>query len=334
MSTLQEPATTTLAEGPARVMPRCLYLEITDICNMKCPMCVTRNYRQPGGGRLLSRDEIKGLLLVPHAAGGGRHLVISGGEPLLSPILKDVLSDAVDLGYDITFATNILSEAVHSFHDIFEILNDRRHGFQFSFDSIEAGEMNVIRGKDVFSRVFNNARKIAALRKEHSYRTRVFAQIVLQEYNLDSIFKTIDFLTGAIEVDVCSVQPRVDYHDVTLDTYRDQIFNRYDDQVRSRFIEVGRQLVQLGQTDRRIEVEGRSFENWAGYYTDPLRLPGPCGSRNMIMVGARGDIRGCLFSPVTGNIRDIRLDSYLESEPYREFLELARVCRICLNGCS
>jgi molybdenum cofactor biosynthesis enzyme MoaA len=319
---------------PIELFPRCLYLEITDKCNMNCPMCITRAYRQPRPDPLLSRLEIRKLLLDPVSAWGGRHFVISGGEPMLSPILEDVLRDAAARDLDITFATNILDESLHRFNDVLRIIDDPRHGFQFSFDSIDQLEMNHIRGKDVHTDVMANVRKIADLRGRHGYRARLFAQIVLQELNAGSVLKTIDFLLEEIEVDVCIVQPEVKYSNVTLRTLKKQRPIEYSPESRSRLLDTARRLFTLASSDKRIKVEGGSYANWEKFLTNPLEIEGPCNSRNMIMVGPYGDLRGCLFSPVIGNIRKAGLLDYLQSRQYREFLNLARVCKICINGCA
>lgn len=319
---------------PTELLPRCLYLEITDKCNMNCPMCITRAYRQPRPDPLLSRSEIRELLLDPVSAWGGQHFVVSGGEPMLSPILEDVLHDAVARDFNITFATNILDESLHKFNDVLKIIDDTRHGFQFSFDSIDQLEMNHIRGKDVHADIMANIRKIADLRDRHGYGARLFAQIVLQELNVGSVFKTIDFLLKEIEVDVCIVQPEVKYSRVTLRTLKKQRPIEYSREFRARLLDTARQLFTLASSDKRIKVEGGSYANWEKFLTNPLKIEGPCNSRNMVMVGPYGDLRGCLFSPVIGNIRKAGLLDYLQSRPYQEFLKLAKVCKICINGCA
>jgi MoaA/NifB/PqqE/SkfB family radical SAM enzyme len=319
---------------PAHLLPRCLYLEITDKCDMDCPMCITRAYRDHNPEPLLSRSEIRELLLDPVSAWGGQHFVVSGGEPLLSPILEDVLRDAVARDFSITFASNILDDSLHKFEDIFKIINDPRHGFQFSFDSVDQLEMNHIRGKDVFEQVVGNARRISRLRERHRYKARLFAQIVLQELNIGSIYKTLDFLLEEIGVDVCVIQPEVMYANVTLKTLRRQKPLEYSPEFRSRLLEAARRLFTLASSDSRIKVEGGSYADWEKFLTSPLEIAGPCNSRNMVMVGAYGDLRGCLFSPVLANVRHTGLMEYLKSKPYQEFLKLARVCRICINGCA
>ena len=172
------------------------------------------------------------------------------------------------------------------------------------------------------------------LRDEHGYRTRLFAQIVLQELNIGSIFQTIEFLLEEIGVDVCIVQPEVKYAAVTLKNLKKQRPLEYSPEFRARMLDTARQLFTLSSSDSRIKVEGGAYTNWEKFLTSPLRIPGPCNSRNMIMVGPYGDLRGCLFSPVVANVRETGLIEYLQSRSYLEFLKLAKVCRICINGCA
>jgi molybdenum cofactor biosynthesis enzyme MoaA len=297
-------------------------------------MCITRAYRGLSDEPVLSLEEVVGKLLRPFSSIGGKHLVISGGEPMLSPILLDVLREAAALGLNITFASNILGETLHTFQDIFAAIDDARHGFQFSFDSVASDEMNLIRGKDVYAKVLTSIYKIKRLRKQHGYRTRLFAQIVLQEANLTSVFDTVRFLLDEVGVDGCEIQPRIDYANVTLETYRSQAFPSYSKDVRAGFLAAARQLTAMAASDRRLIVEGRTYENWEIFLRNPLDLKGPCNSRNMVLVGAYGHFRGCLFSPTVGSIRDMSLPDYLQSEPRQRFLRLAEVCKICLNGCA
>jgi MoaA/NifB/PqqE/SkfB family radical SAM enzyme len=315
-------------------LPRCLYLEITDKCNMNCPMCITRAYRGWSGEALLSYDEIVGGLLKPFRQLGGKHFVVSGGEPMLSPIVPEVLREADALGLNITFASNILSEGLHCFEDILMAIDDNRHGFQFSFDSIVREEMNRIRGRDVYDQVLDSIRKIVSLRKEHGYKARLFAQLVLQEDNLASVFDTVRFLLDDVGVDGCEIQPRVEYSNVTIENYRAQAFPSYSEEVRSRFLTAVRMLTAMASSDRRLLVEGRTYDNWERFLRNPLDLKGPCNSRNMILVGAYGHFRGCLFSPTTGNVRSMSIGEYLRGRPRMQFLKLAEVCKICINGCT
>jgi sulfatase maturation enzyme AslB (radical SAM superfamily) len=253
---------------------------------------------------------------------------------MLSPILTEVLSDAVVLGYDVTFASNILSESLHSFEDILMILDSPRHGFQFSFDSVDEHEMNTIRGRSVYCQVLGNLSKISSLKNRHGYRTKLFAQIVLQERNIDSVLETVDFLIEDVGVDGCSVQPMVNYSGVTLRNLHLQTSPIPKGKTRDAYLRVVGYLFERASEDRRLTVEGRSYEDWERFYTNPLKIDGPCNSRNMVMVGAYGDFRGCLFSPNLANVRQVPLNGYLESESYQDFLTLTKVCRICINGCS
>jgi hypothetical protein len=157
---------------------------------------------------------------------------------------------------------------------------------------------------------------------------------VLQELNIDSVFRTMDFLLEEIGVDVCIIQPEVKYSDVTLRNLKKQRPLEYSPDFRSKLLDTARQLFTLASTDNRIKVEGGAYTSWEKFLTNPLEIKGPCNSRNMIMVGAYGDLRGCLFSPVVANVRETGLMDYLRSERYQEFLKLAKVCRICINGCA
>ena len=78
-----------------------VYLEITNICNLKCVFC-------PGTrrtARMLNREEFAALAtkLRPHAEYLFFHLM---GEPLLHPLLGDFLQIAGELGFRVMITTN------------------------------------------------------------------------------------------------------------------------------------------------------------------------------------------------------------------------------------
>ena len=76
-----------------------------------------------------------------------------------------------------------------------------------SFDSIVREEMNTIRGGDVYDRVASNYRDVAALKSAQGSKMLLWAIIVFQKENLNSVFETIDYLLADMGVDRVLVQP-------------------------------------------------------------------------------------------------------------------------------
>ena len=86
-----------------RVGEKRIFIEITDICNMKCKHCMNKSGSTGVEG--LEKEDLFTLLeeLVSHDF---KRLYISGGEPLLYRSIDEVLKYAHKLGLKITLATN------------------------------------------------------------------------------------------------------------------------------------------------------------------------------------------------------------------------------------
>ncbi len=85
-----------------QIMPASLELDITTECNKKCPLC-------PSTTGLNSHNlDLKFIeRLFARLKGETRGLLLSGGEPTISPIFSDVLKLARDYGFiDIAIVTN------------------------------------------------------------------------------------------------------------------------------------------------------------------------------------------------------------------------------------
>ncbi len=80
------------AEGPARRTPvaESLFLHITDRCNYRCVHCYQAEEREASDMPL----EAACRLIDEAAAAGARGVTISGGEPLLHPRARDLISHA------------------------------------------------------------------------------------------------------------------------------------------------------------------------------------------------------------------------------------------------
>lgn len=311
-----------------------LYLEITDQCNMACPMCMTRDHRQQPEKPTLTRKQILEKLLKPACKMGLGLLTISGGEPTLSEHLVGILSDSVQFGFNAFLASNLLSSDVKLYKDILSVLDAPSHTFMVSFDSVEPSEMNLIRGRDVYADVLRNCRNLVELRSEMGTSTTLLAAVVLQPVNAGSVPKTLKFILDDIGFDKVVVQPRSDYSNVSLSNYRHQPFPKHSPGTLDSLIKAARQVFAMATADDRIFPTGDSFEDWQRYFTNPLATKGPCKSPRLIYVDSYGNFRGCLYGTILTNIYETNLESYLWSDIYKEFLKLTKVCKICIHGCS
>lgn len=311
-----------------------IYLEITDRCNMSCPMCNTRVHRETVAP-LLDREEIRDRLLLPGRALGFANLTISGGEPTLAPHLDEVIEDAAGMGYNVFLASNMLRWEEGLWRRLLVLMDDPRHTVLASCDSAEASEMNAIRGGDVFSRVTLHCKALARLRSELRAGTRLAAAMILQPINAGSLSKTARFVLGDIGFDKLLVQLRHDYSLVTFRNYRRQArAKRYSPEEKAALLRASALAFDMAAADPRILPVRGTLDDWRAFYDDPLGIRRICDSTAFVFVDPYGNLRGCISGGRLGNIRKSSIAEYLKSRRYRRFLLFARICNICTHGCS
>lgn len=135
-------------------------LELLDECDTLCHTCVAGS--KPGAGKIKSWATIKSSIDAISRNHSGTTLMLSGGEPTISPCFKKTLSYACELGCfaNIILITNgiKLSEDVEmlkfvaSFKDKVEI--------HLQFDSLDQRSLNSIRGNVSVSERLNRLNRI------------------------------------------------------------------------------------------------------------------------------------------------------------------------------
>ena len=253
----------------------------------------------------------------------------------MAPHLVEVIDDAVGLGYQVFLVSNMLRWDQGLCNRILPLLKDPRHTVLVSFDSAVASEMNVIRGGDVFARVVDNCRKLVRLRGELKAGTQLKAAVIVQPANVRSLAKTVDFILEDLQFDKVLVQLRHDYSRVTFRNYRRQArASKYSKNEKEALIRAAALTFKMASEDPRIIPTRGTLRQWLDFYANPLGIRKICESSALIFVDAYGNLRGCLSGVALGNIRDTSMTRFLRSKQYRRFLRFARICNICVHGCS
>lgn len=317
------------------IAPQGIYLEITDGCNMACPMCITREHARRGIHAVLGPAEIRDILLRPCRALGFSAFTISGGEPTLVPHLREVIDDAVGLGYRIFLTSNVLRWDEGLWRDILTRMRDPQHTIMVSFDSATASEMNAIRGGDVFTRVTDHCRRLVRLRGELKAATQLKAATVLQPANASSLAQTARFILDDLGLDKVLVHLRHKYSRVTFRNYRHQArAARYSGREKEAMARAVALTFKMAAEDPRIVPTRGTLRHWLDFCSNPLRIQKVCDSSALVYVDPYGNVRGCLSGAILDNIRGTSVESILRSKGYRRFLRFARICAICVHGCS
>ncbi len=131
-------------------LPCSVLLEVTDRCNLRCPVCFADSGR--GQGEDLSLERIKWLLNRAITAVGPSNLQLSGGEPTLRDDLPEIVEIARRVGYSfIQVNTNGLRLAA----DIGYVRELSAAGLAsvfLQFDGVDDGAYRTLRGKALLER--------------------------------------------------------------------------------------------------------------------------------------------------------------------------------------
>lgn len=137
-------------------------LDLTNICNQKCPHCV--GYYPELDQARMHRDEARGII-KQIADFGGRGLTFTGGgDPLVSPIAMDAVAYARETGLDVGFITN--GQALTD--EKAKILVQNCQWLRVSLDAATPEVFKVSHGMDerAWKQVLAGVRSLTRLKKE------------------------------------------------------------------------------------------------------------------------------------------------------------------------
>jgi MoaA/NifB/PqqE/SkfB family radical SAM enzyme len=150
---------TTVAERP----PVCLYLEVTNRCNLLCTTC-PRTYAElePPG----DMDWELFTSIVDQAPGLSRAVLHGVGEPMLVANLPKMVRYLKDRGVYVLFNTNgtVLSE-----RNGLALIDAGLDELRVSLDASNRESFKAIRGRDYFNRIIRNVRAFRTLQERDGH---------------------------------------------------------------------------------------------------------------------------------------------------------------------
>ena len=144
----------------ADAMPVCLYLEVTNRCNLLCETC-PRTFEELEPPADMSWDLFRRIVdQVPDIA----RVVLHGvGEPMLVKPLPRMIRYLKDRGVYVLFNTNgtLLAPKKHR-----ELIETGLDELRVSLDAADAKSFLAVRGKNFFDRIVRNVQSFTALQRE------------------------------------------------------------------------------------------------------------------------------------------------------------------------
>ena len=324
----------TLSSG-SRTLPL-VVLYVTEGCNLQCITC---SYRVPRPGEL-TLEEIR-RLGVALKQFGLRHIVFSGGEPLMRRDLPEICRAFLALGVKQSLLTNglLLEKRIDDLRGFFtEII--------VSIDGPSASVHNGIRGVDSFDAIIRGVTKV----KRSQGGPRVSFRTVVQKKNFRGIAGLIDLATSLgvdrvsfLAADVLSssfgrqgeVLPGA-MQDVMLDRDETAEFRRLVDRlIVDRREEFNRGFIAESPGKMLHLVE--YYEALAGQHPFPRNI---CNAPMIsAVITSTGELLPCFFLPSLGSIRKDSVRTVLNTSAARTTrddvrslrLERCRTCVCTLN---
>jgi radical SAM protein with 4Fe4S-binding SPASM domain len=146
--------------GPiAPLAPTCLYLEVTNACNLTCKTCPL-TYGRVESPALLTFDKVRSLVSqFPSAT----RIVLHGiGEPLLNKELPQIIRYLKAAGKYVLFNSNatLLNAAWQQ-----ALIDSQLDEYRVSLDATTPESYAKVRGKPMFPLILKNLRRFTALQK-------------------------------------------------------------------------------------------------------------------------------------------------------------------------
>src|SRR5271163_334218 len=145
-----------IAEAP----PVCVYLEVTNRCNLLCETC-PRTFEALEPPADMSWDLFTSI--VNQLPGLARAVLHGVGEPMLVKNLPRMIHYLKERGVFVLFNTNGTLLAPRKRREIIETGLDE---LRVSLDAAEAGSFFKVRGKNMFDRIVRNVGEFTALQRE------------------------------------------------------------------------------------------------------------------------------------------------------------------------
>lgn len=313
--------------GAPVLPPEHVYFSLTSRCNLRCKMCsVAGNgaYEMPLEEVCAVIRQIKDL--------GVRHLILSGGEALLRPDLKRIISFAVSSGIEmVDVITNgtLLNEEIITF-----FVEEGLNHLTVSLDGLRRNNDH-IRGDGVFDRAEAAMDILNRVKKDRGRRTPTLGvNFTVMDRNVEDMLPILDFARGK-ECNIVVFQP-VLFDNVKMSVKQKSPLWPCGEKLRllEKNLQILQEMRQTPGHSPMIYTSGQVLSSMPAYFRGKLPTGGiGCyeGIKRMVITSG-GQVWSCLG--VYGDARRESLADIWVSRAARRVREKARRCRRhCLQDC-
>jgi len=286
---------------------------ITFRCNSRCESCLFWKKRATE----LSLKE-KNRILDNLYEFGIRNLTITGGEPLMSKDVFELLDYASKKGFSINLNTNgvLLNEKI-----IDRLLRIKHCNIIISLDSLRAGVYKKIRGIDALDIITKN---ILALRKKSKRPVRIFMTVSNENYK--EVYGILEFCkANKIQMTAYPV----------MTSSRGMWFSgmKFKENRSREIAEIFMNLAEISKRERYLFGFSEIYKQAAEFMEG--KNIGPCGAlKDYLQVTPEGRVSVCPeFSPF-GDLKKSRLSEIFNSKKWENNVRQCYMHNPCFIGCT
>jgi radical SAM protein with 4Fe4S-binding SPASM domain len=327
--------------GPvATAAPTCLYLEVTNECNLTCKTCPL-TYGRVESPALLSLEKVR--FLVGQFPSATRIVLHGIGEPLLNKELPQIIRYLKGQEKYVLFNSNatLLNARWRQ-----ALIDSRLDEYRVSLDATTPESYARVRGKPMFPLILTNLERFIALKKQ---RSAASPRVSLWLTGLkETLAELPDFLRLAhrLGIEEVYLQRLVYWHDDNpekLATPEQSLFQSLRDEEEA-VIQASEMLAtELGL---RFEASGATTPERSVHQTADTRPWARCMRPWTVMyVTANGSVFPCCIAPFSteslpsitlGNAFDEPLAAIWNNERYQQFrrMLLSDEPHHCCRGCG
>ena len=297
-------------------------IKITRLCTQRCRQCSIYNKKTEPATISLDNFAIIARRLREHGAYIG---FVSGGEPTLVPHLKEILCEAKKtFPVAVTLNTGLYNRT-ETIERLAEYVLTNNMNVQTSLDGLSDVGDNLRGVRDFSKTVLSHMDLLSRMKREIGSSSLLYANIVLNNLNLDHIPEIID-LASEKGWDVTIGL----YHTLTATTRKDDALapvpGRDLDQLLAYVVDHPH-ILTLKPFLKGITtfLEGNGFKKYCPFVSSPI-----LATRLTIM--ENGDVHLCTGNP-TGNLLKQDLREIFSSQAYTQRLQEYKKCSGCWTSC-